>query len=196
MGSTRPAVIITGRDDSRYACVRCRRGPWPIYSNRWTGRSSCRLSRRRWTEGSLRGCKKLTSRFEVNPLIDARYEGIQCRGVPPSCCLRGGHATDHRPCMSMSRLPTRHAASRPGAASPDERIVVTSGRTATVRWYAALEAIRLGHGGERLRAQITGLDPQTIRRGRRELASELRERPAGGVRTPGAGRPSAEKKTP
>jgi len=63
------------------------------------------------------------------------------------------------------------------------------------RWYTALEATRLGHGGEHRMAQITGLDPQTIRRGRRELASELRERPAEGVRTPGAGRPRAEKKT-
>jgi hypothetical protein len=63
------------------------------------------------------------------------------------------------------------------------------------RWYAALEATRLGHGGEHLMAQITGLDPQTIRRGRRELASELSTRPAEGVRTPGAGRPRTEKKT-
>jgi hypothetical protein len=63
------------------------------------------------------------------------------------------------------------------------------------RWYAALEATRLGHGGEHLIAQITGLDPQTIRRGRRELASELRERPVERVRVPGAGRPRAEKKT-
>jgi Holliday junction resolvase len=44
-------------------------------------------------------------------------------------------------------------------------------------------------------AQITGLDPQTIRRGRRELASELHERPAERVRVPGAGRPRTEKKT-
>ena len=63
------------------------------------------------------------------------------------------------------------------------------------RWYAALEATRLGHGGERLMSRITGLDPQTIRRGRRELRAELSERPAEHVRTPGAGRPRAEKKT-
>lgn len=63
------------------------------------------------------------------------------------------------------------------------------------RWYAALEATRLGHGGEHRMSQITGLDPQTIRRGRRELASALSERPAEGMRTPGAGRPRAEKKT-
>jgi hypothetical protein len=46
------------------------------------------------------------------------------------------------------------------------------------RWYAALEANRFGHGGEHLMSQITGLDPQTIRRGRREVASAFSERPA------------------
>ena len=63
------------------------------------------------------------------------------------------------------------------------------------RWYAALEATRLGHGGDAQIASITGLDPQTIRRGRRELATDLSERPAERVRAPGAGRPRAEKKT-
>ena len=64
------------------------------------------------------------------------------------------------------------------------------------RWYAALEATRLGHGGERLMSHITGLDPQTIRRGRRELASECSERPAEGVyEHPGRG-VSAPKKRP
>lgn len=63
------------------------------------------------------------------------------------------------------------------------------------RWYAALEATRLGHGGDEQIARITGLDPKTIRRGRRELATDLRERPAERVRAPGAGRPRAEKKS-
>jgi hypothetical protein len=63
------------------------------------------------------------------------------------------------------------------------------------RWYAALESTRLGHGGDEQIARITGLDPQTIRRGRRELASDLSERPAERVRSPGAGRPRAEKKS-
>jgi hypothetical protein len=63
------------------------------------------------------------------------------------------------------------------------------------RWYVALEANRFGHGGEHLMSQITGLDPQTIRRGRRELALELSERPAERVRASGAGRQRAEKKT-
>lgn len=62
------------------------------------------------------------------------------------------------------------------------------------RWYVALEAERLGPGGERLVAQITGLDEKTIRRGRTELAAGLVEPPAGRVRGPGGGRPPVEKK--
>lgn len=63
------------------------------------------------------------------------------------------------------------------------------------RWYAALEASRLGHGGDQYVACITGLDVQTIRRGRQELSSDLHERPAHRVRALGAGRPRVEKKT-
>jgi hypothetical protein len=62
------------------------------------------------------------------------------------------------------------------------------------RWYAAVESERLGHGGDAQVARITGLDPQTIRRGRHELASDLCERPAERVRAPGAGRLRTEKK--
>ena len=64
------------------------------------------------------------------------------------------------------------------------------------RWYAALEAKRLGHGGMRLISQITGLDVNTIRRGRRELAENLQDRPIGRVRLPGGGRKPLEKKKP
>ena len=62
------------------------------------------------------------------------------------------------------------------------------------RWYAALESTRLGHGGDEQIFRITGLDPQTIRRGRRELATDLSERPGPRIRAPGAGRPRAEKR--
>ena len=62
------------------------------------------------------------------------------------------------------------------------------------RWYAAVEAQRLGHGGLRLLAQITGLDEDTIARGRGELADTLAHRPATQVRVAGGGRPRAEKK--
>jgi hypothetical protein len=63
------------------------------------------------------------------------------------------------------------------------------------RWYAAVEAQRLGQGGDRLVSQITGLDEQTIRRGRAELAASLAACPAARVRQPGGGRPPIEKRT-
>ncbi len=53
------------------------------------------------------------------------------------------------------------------------------------RWVAAREAVRLGHGGFQRIAEITGLHPETIRRGRDELEDELRNRPADRVRLPG-----------
>ncbi len=62
------------------------------------------------------------------------------------------------------------------------------------RWYAALESSRLGYGGDRLVSQITGLDEQTIRRGRAELADDLAAAPVLHQRRPGGGRPLAEKK--
>jgi hypothetical protein len=63
------------------------------------------------------------------------------------------------------------------------------------RWIAALEAQRLGYGGFNTVAAITGMHPETVRRGRDELAAGLRDRPAGRVRLPGGGRPSLSKKT-
>jgi hypothetical protein len=62
------------------------------------------------------------------------------------------------------------------------------------RWYAALEASRIGVGGDRLVSQITGLDEKTIRRGRAEMTGELTEVPVKRQRRPGGGRPKAEKK--
>ena len=63
------------------------------------------------------------------------------------------------------------------------------------RWYVAVESNRIGAGGDRLLAQITGRDETTIERGRQELAGSLAERPEQRVRLPGGGRPRAEKKT-
>jgi hypothetical protein len=63
------------------------------------------------------------------------------------------------------------------------------------RWYVALESKRIGHGGDRLLSQITGIDEKTIRRGRRELDASLADRPTDRVRLPGGGRLPVEKKT-
>jgi hypothetical protein len=64
------------------------------------------------------------------------------------------------------------------------------------RCLAAIEARRLGYGGLRLAAQITGLDEKTIRRGRRELEQPTLCAAAGRIRRPGAGRKPTEKKRP
>jgi len=63
------------------------------------------------------------------------------------------------------------------------------------RWYVAVEANRIGHGGVRLLSQITGLDEKTIQRGQQELEQDLATRLKDQVRLAGAGRPLVEKKT-
>ena len=63
------------------------------------------------------------------------------------------------------------------------------------RWYVALESVKLGHGGDRRLARITGLNVETIRRGRRELAGSLAGFPAERIRRRGAGRVPSKKKT-
>jgi hypothetical protein len=62
------------------------------------------------------------------------------------------------------------------------------------RWYAALEAEKLGHGGLETMAKITGLNVNTISRGRQELNNELQDRPSQRVRLEGGGRKALEKK--
>jgi len=62
------------------------------------------------------------------------------------------------------------------------------------RRFAALEAIKLGHGGTRYIAQVLGCDPQTVKDGMREL-KQLPNDPAGRrVRKPGGGRKKTEVK--
>src|SRR5919109_4453943 len=61
------------------------------------------------------------------------------------------------------------------------------------RWYVAVEANRVGHGGIRLLSQVTGLDEKTIQRGQQELEQNFAERPAEQVRLEGGGRPAVEK---
>ena len=61
-------------------------------------------------------------------------------------------------------------------------------------WLVALESERIGRGGDRLLSLISGLDVETIRRGRRELNTSLRACPPDHIRRPGAGRPPVKKK--
>ena len=55
--------------------------------------------------------------------------------------------------------------------------------------------ISLASYQDTLLSQITGMNVETIRRGRQELDDELNERSAERIRTAGGGQPSAEKKT-
>jgi hypothetical protein len=63
------------------------------------------------------------------------------------------------------------------------------------RWYAALEANRVGANGDQMVAQITGLSVKTIHRGQQDLATSLATRPTERVRVAGGGRLRVEKKT-
>ncbi len=62
------------------------------------------------------------------------------------------------------------------------------------RLYAALESMKLGHGGDSVLAEFLGLDPHTIARGRPQLLD--RDVEVGRIRQPGAGRKPVEKKHP
>jgi hypothetical protein len=62
------------------------------------------------------------------------------------------------------------------------------------RRFAALEAIKLGHGGIHYIAKVLACDPQTVKDGMREL-KQLPDDPAGSrVRKPGGGRKKTEVK--
>jgi hypothetical protein len=61
------------------------------------------------------------------------------------------------------------------------------------RLYAGLESLKLGHGGDAHIGSILGIDPHTVAKGRKELmGADLTA--SGRLRSPGAGRPSQEKK--
>ena len=62
------------------------------------------------------------------------------------------------------------------------------------RWFVAAEAMRIGHGGDQLLSQVTGMNVETIRRGRREIEGSLEDCPADRIRRVGGGRPPIEKR--
>lgn len=64
------------------------------------------------------------------------------------------------------------------------------------RLVAGLLSNAVGRGGITLLSRITGLDRKTVRRGRDELANDLKDCPPDRVRREGAGRPPVEKKVP
>ena len=62
------------------------------------------------------------------------------------------------------------------------------------RLYAGLEAMKVGHGGDTQVAELLGVDPGTVARGRVELLAG--DVPPGRVRREGGGRPSTKKAPP
>jgi hypothetical protein len=63
------------------------------------------------------------------------------------------------------------------------------------RWYAGTLSQQADGPTEAALSRILGLDVKTIRRGRRELQSDLTDRPLTRQRLPGGGRRRAQKKT-
>jgi hypothetical protein len=62
------------------------------------------------------------------------------------------------------------------------------------RWYVGLQSQKPDSPSDRQLSKMTGLDEKTIRRGRKELGSELADLPSERQRQEGAGRPLSEKK--
>ena len=62
------------------------------------------------------------------------------------------------------------------------------------RLYAGLESLKLGYGGDEHIAQLFGMDPHTVARGRQELLEGDCDRSK--LRASGGGRPSVKKKPP
>lgn len=63
------------------------------------------------------------------------------------------------------------------------------------RWYVAIEAEKRGHGGTEYMTTVTGINVNTIRKGRREIANDLTTRPHDRIRNKGGGRKLVEKKS-
>lgn len=63
------------------------------------------------------------------------------------------------------------------------------------RWYVAVEAEKIGHGGTEYMSTVTGININTIRKGRREMADDLNARPHDRIRVKGGGRKPVEKKS-
>lgn len=56
------------------------------------------------------------------------------------------------------------------------------------RWLVGLKSLTFGHGGDRHLSLITGMNVETIRRGRREVEAGLVDCPPERIRKPGGGR--------
>ena len=62
------------------------------------------------------------------------------------------------------------------------------------RWFAALEAQRIGYGGDKIISKITGISEKTIREGHKDVEKGLSHIPIEKKRKNGGGRILTEKK--
>lgn len=63
------------------------------------------------------------------------------------------------------------------------------------RWYVAIESMKIGRGGDKRLSEISGMDVETIRRGRCEMENDLSSCSTERIREAGGGQPAVEKKT-
>ena len=63
------------------------------------------------------------------------------------------------------------------------------------RWHVAVEAEKIGHGGTEYLSLVTGINVNTIRKGRQEMVNDLADRPRDRARVPGGGCKPVEKKS-
>jgi hypothetical protein len=104
-------------------------------------------------------------------------------------------ANEHSPPAPVCACPDCQRHPRGALAREHRRInrLVAAADERTRRLLVGFLAQQHGRGGIAHFARITGLDPNTIARGQREL-QRGRPRSSERIRQPGAGRPRAEKK--
>ena len=101
---------------------------------------------------------------------------------------RAIHCCECLTCQQEPNSPTAHV-------HRDINRLIAATDERSRRLFVGFLARQHGRGGTALFARITGLDRNTIARGRRELQQDLLTR-GGRVRRPGAGRKPVEKKVP
>ena len=128
-------------------------------------------------------------------VADARLGRERINGQLTYCAV---DAALRRRQLQVRRL----QAARPGVALPEASLLGDELRAAIVlfvsvldeqqrRLYAGLESLKAGHGGDRLIAQLLGLDAGTVARGRHQLLDQDVE--VERTRRIGGGRKAAEK---
>src|SRR5262249_42871394 len=134
-------------------------GEFPIYPSRRVRLSDRLLSSNAWLSDRVPVCRSSCgdTRFSVH-------------GLPPTSADSGGavmadmrvHQCQCPGCRGGADYPKREL-------HQQMNLLLSRLDEQQRRWFAALESKKIGHGGDTLLSLITGLDSNTIRRGRAEL---------------------------